>query len=189
MQSQSLSGSWELRQAGKEQTYPAQVPGGVHTDLLAAGCIPDPFVADNELKVQWVAEQDWVFRRTFRVTEQLLNEDRVFLVCDGLDTLGKIELNGQKVASFKNMFVQYVLDVKNQLQAGENEIVITFELGCEVCFRSPECPSVNRRWAGDSRWAARPQGSQPVWLGLGSDDPSDWDLEGYSPGRIQHRAD
>jgi beta-mannosidase len=30
---------------------PATVPGCVHTDLLNAGLIPDPFFADNEVKL------------------------------------------------------------------------------------------------------------------------------------------
>ena len=37
---------------------PATVPGTIHTDLLAAGLIPDPFWRDNELVLQWVGEKD-----------------------------------------------------------------------------------------------------------------------------------
>ena len=58
MQAQSLAGQWQFRQASTSDWLPATVPGGVHTDLLALGKIPDPFVADNEKKVMWVAEQD-----------------------------------------------------------------------------------------------------------------------------------
>ncbi len=67
MQKQTLSGTWQFRQSGSEEWLPANVPGGVHTDLLAMGRIPDPFVADNEKKVQWVAENDWEYRRSFTV--------------------------------------------------------------------------------------------------------------------------
>jgi beta-mannosidase len=127
MQSISLRGSWTLRQAGEEQVFPAQVPGGVHTDLLAAGCIPDPFYGANELDVMWVAERDWQFSRAFTVPEALLKEERVTLVCDGLDTLGRVELNGKPVGSFDNMFRQYRWDVKPMLRQGENKIVFTFD--------------------------------------------------------------
>ena len=126
MLSLSLAGSWQLRQLGESKTYPGQVPGGVHTDLLAVGCIPDPFVGDNELGVQWVAQKDWQYSRTFTVSKALLGEERVNLVCDGLDTLGKVELNGQPVGSFQNMFVQYRWDVKELLKEGENQLVFTF---------------------------------------------------------------
>jgi hypothetical protein len=68
------------------------VPGSVHTDLLALDRIPDPFVADNELHVQWVAEHDWEYRLVFQVGPEMLAEEHVFLVCDGLDTLTDPEL-------------------------------------------------------------------------------------------------
>ena len=93
MTSLSLTGKWQFRQAGTDEWLPAWVPGSVHTDLLALGRIPDPFVADNELRVQWIAECDWEYRLAFPVApdrsaerpwRSLLAEGRVFLVCDGL---------------------------------------------------------------------------------------------------------
>lgn len=68
MTSLSLTGKWQFRQAGTDEWLPAWVPGSVHTDLLALGRIPDPFVADNELRVQWVAERDWEYRLAFPVS-------------------------------------------------------------------------------------------------------------------------
>lgn len=62
MKIQSLTGAWQFCQADTEEWLPASVPGGVHTDLLALGRIPDPFVGDNERRVQWVAERDWEYR-------------------------------------------------------------------------------------------------------------------------------
>ena len=127
MQKLSLAGAWSLRKLGEQQEYSAQVPGGVHTDLLLAGCIPDPFYGDNELAVQWVAESDWQYARSFQAPADLLAEDRVYLVCDGLDTLGKVELNGVELGRFENMFRTYRWDVKKHLKQGENHIVFTFD--------------------------------------------------------------
>jgi beta-mannosidase len=76
MQSITLSGGWQLKQVGEAQCYHAQVPGGVHTDLIAAGVIPDPFFADCEYDVMWVAEKDWQYLCTFMVPSDLLEEDR-----------------------------------------------------------------------------------------------------------------
>ena len=53
-----LTGSWSLRRADQKQAIPATVPGCVHTDLLAAGEIEDPFHRDNEERVQWIGETD-----------------------------------------------------------------------------------------------------------------------------------
>lgn len=129
MIARSLSGAWQFRQAGAADWLPASVPGGVHTDLLVAGRLPDPFVADNEHAVQWVAEQDWEYRRTFHADPELLASERVFLVCDGLDTLADLELNGQALGSAENMFRQDRWEVGALLRPGENEL--------RVRFRSP----------------------------------------------------
>jgi beta-mannosidase len=126
MHTQPLTGEWQFRQAGTDEWLPAQVPGGVHTDLLAAGRIPDPFVADNEKHVQWVAESDWQYRRTFAVDADLPAEERVFLVCDGLDTLAEVTLNGRLLGKTDNMFRQYRWEVKALLREGENKLAILF---------------------------------------------------------------
>ena len=67
MQIQPLTGNWQFRQVGTIEWLPANVPGSVHTDLMAIGGIPDPFVADNEKRVQWVAESDWIYRHRFKI--------------------------------------------------------------------------------------------------------------------------
>ena len=89
MQHHSLSGQWKFRQLNTKEWMPATVPGGVHTDLLALGKIPDPFVGDNEKQVQWIGESDWEYRRIFTVEPALAKESRQTLVCDGLDALAE----------------------------------------------------------------------------------------------------
>jgi len=126
MHSQSLSGKWQFRQAGSDEWLPAQVPGSAHTDLLALGRIPDPFVADNELHVQWVAESDWEYRLIFQVSPGLLAKEQVFLVCDGLNTLADVTLNGQLVGQAENMFRCYRWDVTSLLIGDENELCALF---------------------------------------------------------------
>lgn len=126
MQSQSLVGSWQFRRTGTEEWLPATVPGGVHTDLLALDRISDPFVGDNEKRVQWVAESDWEYRRTFSVEPGVLVHDKVYLVCDGLDTLADVYLNDQLIDHTDNMFRQYRWDVKALVRSGENELRVAF---------------------------------------------------------------
>lgn len=139
MKKQSLSGEWQFRQAGTDEWLPAEVQGGAHTDLLRAGRIPDPFVGDNEKKTQWVAESDWEYARRFEVDGDLLKMDRVFLVCDGLDTLASVTVNGHVVGKAENQFRQYRWDVRKVLKAGENEI--------SVAFRSPVKYAIERNTA------------------------------------------
>ena len=61
-----LHDGWSVRSTGgpvpaeiAAATVPATVPGLVHTDLLAAGLIPDPYLDRNEQKVTWIGESDW----------------------------------------------------------------------------------------------------------------------------------
>jgi len=121
-----LGGEWTLQQDGGEDGIRATVPGCVHTDLLAAGQIDDPFYRDNEDGLQWIAERDWVYRRSFEVTPELMAHDRVVLRCEGLDTLATVTLNGERVGRGDNMFRTWEFRVKDALQQGENHLEITF---------------------------------------------------------------
>jgi len=123
----NLNGNWQVSQTGKSDWIPATVPGCVHTDLLAAGKIPDPFYRDNEKDVQWVGESDWIYQRTFTVPDEVLKNDRVLLRCEGLDTLATIKINGQEIGRSDNMFRLWEFDAKPILHAGENTIEVSFE--------------------------------------------------------------
>ncbi len=123
---QPLDGSWQLREIGTDDWLAAQVPGGVHTDLMAAGRIADPFVGDEELRVQWVAERDWEYRRDFALDAALAESERVELVFDGLDTLAEIRLNGELLGSADNMFIVWRWDVTRHLRPGRNELAVVF---------------------------------------------------------------
>ncbi len=123
---QSLTGEWEFHQLNDKTWLPATVPGGVHTDLLALGKIPDPFAADNEKQVQWVAETDWVYRRSFPADSGLMSQDKKYLVCDGLDTLAEVTVNDHLLGKTENMFRRWQWDVSDILKKGENEIKIVF---------------------------------------------------------------
>jgi beta-mannosidase len=103
----------------------ATVPGGVHTDLLALGKIPDPFVADNEKQVQWIGDTDWEYKTTFKTSPEVLKETKQFLVCDGLDTLAEVSLNGKLLGKADNMYRQWQWDVTGALTE-TNEISIIF---------------------------------------------------------------
>ncbi|WP_326560541.1 glycoside hydrolase family 2 protein [Micromonospora sp. NBC_01796] len=108
-----------------DQPVPATVPGCVHTDLLAAGLIPDPYLDSNELAVAWIGRTDWVYRTTFEWDDQAA--DRVDLVCAGLDTVATIQLNGVEVGRTANMHRSYRFDVRSLLLPGENTLEVRFD--------------------------------------------------------------
>ena len=123
----SLSGAaWRFRDCSQKTWLPATVPGCVHTDLLAAGKLPDLFWGANEEQVQWIEERDWEYQTTFTVAKNLLTEEIVELVADGLDTVAIVVLNGKTVAETENMFIGYRWNVKHLLRPGKNELRIRF---------------------------------------------------------------
>ncbi|MEL7436855.1 MAG: glycoside hydrolase family 2 protein, partial [Chloroflexota bacterium] len=124
---QTLNGEWILHQTGTHHMYPALVPGCVHTDLLAAEVIPDPFYRDNELQQQWIGETDWTYAREFTVSPALLEHNYVLLKFYGLDTIATIRLNSTEIGSTENMFRTYEFDVKSLLQEGDNLLEIDFK--------------------------------------------------------------
>ena len=86
--------------AERTHPVPATVPGCVHTDLLAAGLIPDPYLDRNEQKVTWIGESDWEYRTTFSWSPD--GHHRHDLVFEGLDTVATVTLNGTELARTVN---------------------------------------------------------------------------------------
>lgn len=119
-------GKWRLRKSGGEDWLSINLPGEVHLALLEAGRIPDPFVADNEINVAWVAQSDWEFMGVIEVSENLFKEDRIFLRFDGLDTLAHVLLNGTLLGETDNAFRTYAWEVKSYLHVGVNDVKIRF---------------------------------------------------------------
>ncbi len=127
----TLHDGWTLRATSGDtpvdvalRSIPATVPGLVHTDLLAAGLIPDPYLDRNEQKVTWIGETDWQYRTTF--TWEPDGHDHHDLVFEGLDTVATITLNGRELARTFNQHRTYRLAAHDVLVAGTNELVVHF---------------------------------------------------------------
>ncbi len=121
-----LKNNWKVKNPGRVIDIPAKVPGCVHTDLLAAKIIEKPFFRDNERKLQWIENENWLYCTTFRVSPELLKNERVILRFNGLDTLATITLNGKKLAKTDNMFRIFEFEVKGLLKKGQNRLEILF---------------------------------------------------------------
>ena len=98
--------------------------GCVHTDLLAAGRIEDPFYRTNEQQLGWIERQDWEWRTTFPVAAAALERERIDLCFDGLDTFAEVFLNGQPILRADNMFRRWRVPVSGRLRAGDNELLV-----------------------------------------------------------------
>lgn len=134
----NLGGAWRMREADSETWHSAHVPGSVYADLMADGTMPDPFWRENELDAFERMKKDYVYQRTFTVSEAQLAHAHVELVCEGLDTLAHVSLNGRKIAFADNMHITWVWDVKEQLHAGENTLEIRFDSPILYCAKKAE---------------------------------------------------
>ncbi|MGZ4609874.1 MAG: glycoside hydrolase family 2 protein [Actinomycetes bacterium] len=108
----------------RDCSVPATVPGVVHTDLLAAGLIPDPYLDDHESELSWIGRTEWRYTTSF--PWQADGAGRHDLVCAGLDTLATVELNGTVLGRTANQHRSYRFDVTTLLRAGANDLVVTF---------------------------------------------------------------
>ncbi|MGC4805247.1 glycoside hydrolase family 2 protein [Micromonospora sp. DT233] len=128
-----LHDGWQLRAVPGPQVpstivdraVPATVPGCVHTDLLAAGLIGDPYVDDTETTLAWIGRTDWVYECTFDAPPG--DADRIDLACAGLDTVATLTLNGTELGRTENMHRGHRFDVTPVLRPGPNTLTVRFD--------------------------------------------------------------
>ena len=121
------SGIDDARRLPESDWLPATVPGGVHEALLAAGRIADPYFDRNEGGMRWIEERDWWFRAMVPAIPAPPG-GRTLLVCEGLDTVADLWLDGQPLGHSENMFRPYTFDVTGRLDAAAELL---------ICFRPP----------------------------------------------------
>ncbi|OEZ00055.1 beta-mannosidase [Stenotrophomonas sp. BIIR7] len=107
----------------------ASVPGAVHTDLLAAKRIPDPYAGAPEAALQWIGLADWEYQARFDVDAATLARAHAELVFEGLDTFAEVSLNGRPLLRADNSHRTWRAPVTGQLRPRGNEL--------RVVFRSP----------------------------------------------------
>ena len=154
----SLDGEWKLfyfepNQGVTKQAHlpefvehdaiAVQVPGDVHSALIRAGILPDPYFDENPEACGWVEDYEWWYRTRFTPPADFHGE-RYDLVFDGLDTLADIYLNGEKVGSAQSMFTPYRFDISQHLRLGQENVLA-------ICFHpvvlEAEKKDVSRYWS------------------------------------------
>ncbi|HIF9238796.1 TPA: beta-mannosidase [Photobacterium damselae] len=120
-----LDGQWQLTSPQHSHiAIPCTLPGDVHSALLAAELIVDPYFAENESLVQWVGESDWLLTREFEVSQEMLDHHAIDLTLSFVDTVADIQINQHSVLHCSNQFQTYHQEVKSTLKLGINHISI-----------------------------------------------------------------
>lgn len=134
----NLDGVWHLSCAAKHIfSLPIQIPGDVHTALLNAGKIPNPYWALNEELVQWVPFVEWTISKTFQISRLSLFSAFI-LVLEMVDTFATVKVNDHFVLNTTNHFRFYRPDIKRFLIEGTNTIEFIFHPAPEIANQTYE---------------------------------------------------
>jgi len=132
------------------EIYPAEVPGCVHTDLMSAGVIPDPYLDGNEAALRWMYDVDWRYATVLDPgtvpLEPSSTGERVELVFEGIDTVGTVRLGDStekvELGRTYNMHRSYRFDISSHVTGEPVELEV--DLASATAYAEAE-----RRRLGD----------------------------------------
>lgn len=114
--------NWKIEWNNK--VIPAAVPGDITIDFYKAGLIANPYLAENYKESEWIQKTDFVYETDLVVNEEILNEEVVELVFEGIDLFAEVYVNGTLVGSPNNMFRKFTYSVKDLLKLGSNKLEV-----------------------------------------------------------------
>jgi beta-mannosidase len=123
-----LGEDWVWRNGEKPSTrdvrwwYQGTVPGSVHHDLLKLGQLPDPYVEQNSLLVEWVPERTWIYKKSF-TADAAWQGQQVVLHFEGVDYSAQFFLNGVRLGDHRGMYTPAAFDVTGTLKYGEENLL------------------------------------------------------------------
>ena len=158
----TLDRDWQFRQTPTAEATPwhhATVPGDIHLDLLANSLIPEPFLRDNESRLQSLADSSWQYRTSIHADAALLRRPHIEIVFDGLDSEAEVQLNGHSILDATDAFRGFRVDAKPWLRLGPNELLVTFPPPAQSAARL----AVADRWRGKTPAADKTYLRKPAY--------------------------
>lgn len=119
-----LNSGWQFRQLGNEVWDKATVPGCVQLDLIKAGLLPEPYLSDNEKKIQWVENEDWEYSCEFTIDKDYLKNENIELVLEGIDTYASVMLNNTPIQRTDNFYRKWEINIKKHIKEGKNTLLL-----------------------------------------------------------------
>ena len=174
---QNLNDSWNVTTDTLEINMQVDVPSVIIADMYEEGLIPHPYYSDVEPSLLWIPQREWVYTLNFDADDNVIKEDVIELVFEGLDTYADVWLNGKHLFYADNMFRTWTCDVEDILKEKDNNIKIKFYPFDKVRdslietypLRFPEKYAVMRKAAYQNGWDWAPRYMnmgiwQPVYL-------------------------
>jgi len=132
-------------------TIPAQVPGNVELDMIAAGKIEPLEKGNRVLQALKLENHQWWYKRNFE-SSQGEPDEKAELVFEGLDCVATVWVNGKEVGKSANMLVEQRFDITTELLPGElKEILVRIDPAVLVGFSYPR---TGWEQAANSHWEA-----------------------------------
>ncbi|KAG2466529.1 beta-mannosidase [Polypterus senegalus] len=153
--SYSPESKWKVTNVNGSISVAAEVPGCVHTALLKARLIEDPYYRFNDLIYGWISHDNWTYSTTFSLQSSFRQQKRVNLILEGIDTVATVSVNKVLVGNTNNMFLRYSFDVTDVIK----EVNVL-----EIAFTSAVTYAA-AQWNAHTSYPVPPVCSPPVQKG------------------------
>ncbi|CAF0879148.1 unnamed protein product [Adineta ricciae] len=104
-----------------------QIPGSVHTILLAANQITEPYWNYNDVDLRSLVYTSWTFTKDFTLSNDFLTLTQFTLHFDQIDTVANITLNECFLGRTNSMFIPYNFNILRSCLQSINQLRIDFE--------------------------------------------------------------
>ena len=146
----SLTGSDWVVNANQTIVAAATVPGTVHTALLAAKIIDEPYWDYGDTTMRSLVYQSWTFTKKFSLQDDFLHLTQFQLHFDQVDTISNVTLNQCYLGNTSSMFLAYIFNVSSNCLMQENTLRVDFmspvlyALQQSIAYNKsvhPDCPN------------------------------------------------
>ncbi len=120
-----LLNNWDIS-SKKIEPLKSKLPRTVLSTLLEKKIVPHPYYKDNEKSVQKYLEDDYIFKSSFPLSKEELNNFN-YLCFDCLDTIASIFINGNHIFDSKDFHLPQKIKLDSRTLKENNSIEIHFE--------------------------------------------------------------
>lgn len=131
-----LTDGWRVARADGAHDVDMNIPGDVHSSLLRAGVITDPYWRDTEVSLDWVHEADWIATSTFDFFGDTTKAHTVTF--ESVDCHADVTLNGVHIGTCDNQFIRWDFAVGDALREGANTLSVHFKSNSAIAAQKAQ---------------------------------------------------